>query len=155
MGVTSAATGRIRHEDRVLACVSGNIQMSSNDPVQDMVAESWKRCAQSYRLDPARRSETRILTQAELRDFREPAEPLVRIAKAEIQRLHRQVNAADHVVLLTDRNGVAIVATHSPVILQEVPKSCSTPRAVNCSARKLPCNTFRSIHAARNSAAAK
>ena len=26
--------------------------------------------------------------------------------------------------LLVDRNGVAIVATHSPVILQEVPKSC-------------------------------
>ncbi len=26
--------------------------------------------------------------------------------------------------LLIDRNGVAIVATHSPVILQEVPKSC-------------------------------
>jgi predicted ATPase len=26
--------------------------------------------------------------------------------------------------LLSDRNGVAIVATHSPVILQEVPKSC-------------------------------
>src|SRR5215216_6101570 len=101
MGVTSAATGRIRHEDRVLACVSGNIHMSSNDPVQDMVAESWvaeswKRCAQSYRLDPARRSETRILTQAELHDFREPVEPLARIAKAEIQRLHRQVNAADH-----------------------------------------------------------
>ena len=26
--------------------------------------------------------------------------------------------------LLTDRNGVAIIATHSPVILQEVPRSC-------------------------------
>lgn len=26
--------------------------------------------------------------------------------------------------LLTDRNGLAIVATHSPVVLQEVPKSC-------------------------------
>ncbi|MEO5712059.1 MAG: ATP-binding protein [Luteolibacter sp.] len=26
--------------------------------------------------------------------------------------------------LMTDRNGVAIVATHSPVVLQEVPKSC-------------------------------
>jgi predicted ATP-dependent endonuclease of OLD family len=26
--------------------------------------------------------------------------------------------------LLIDRNGVAIVATHSPVVLQEVPKSC-------------------------------
>lgn len=26
--------------------------------------------------------------------------------------------------LLTDRNGVAIVATHSPVVLQEVPRSC-------------------------------
>jgi len=26
--------------------------------------------------------------------------------------------------LLTDRNGVAIVATHSPVVLQEVPKEC-------------------------------
>ena len=27
-------------------------------------------------------------------------------------------------MLLTNRNGVAIIATHSPVILQEVPKSC-------------------------------
>lgn len=26
--------------------------------------------------------------------------------------------------LLTDRNGIAIVATHSPVVLQEVPASC-------------------------------
>ncbi|MGW2280209.1 AAA family ATPase [Streptomyces sp. NPDC001770] len=26
--------------------------------------------------------------------------------------------------LLTDRNGVAVMATHSPVVLQEVPKSC-------------------------------
>lgn len=26
--------------------------------------------------------------------------------------------------LLYDRNGVAIVATHSPVVLQEIPKSC-------------------------------
>jgi hypothetical protein len=26
--------------------------------------------------------------------------------------------------LLTDRNGVAIIATHSPVVLQEVPKKC-------------------------------
>ncbi|MWK60246.1 AAA family ATPase [Pseudomonas otitidis] len=26
--------------------------------------------------------------------------------------------------LLTDRNGVAIIATHSPVVLQEVPSSC-------------------------------
>lgn len=27
-------------------------------------------------------------------------------------------------ILLTQRNGVAIIATHSPVVLQEVPKSC-------------------------------
>ena len=27
--------------------------------------------------------------------------------------------------LLTDRNGVAIIATHSPVVLQEVPKKCA------------------------------
>lgn len=26
--------------------------------------------------------------------------------------------------LLIDRNGVAVIATHSPVILQEVPRSC-------------------------------
>ena len=26
--------------------------------------------------------------------------------------------------LLVDRNGVAIIATHSPVVLQEVPKTC-------------------------------
>lgn len=27
--------------------------------------------------------------------------------------------------LLTDRNGVAVIATHSPVVLQEVPRSCA------------------------------
>ena len=27
--------------------------------------------------------------------------------------------------LLTSRNGVAIIATHSPVVLQEIPKSCA------------------------------
>jgi len=27
-------------------------------------------------------------------------------------------------LLLSDRNGVAIIATHSPVVLQEIPKSC-------------------------------
>jgi sigma-54 dependent transcriptional regulator, acetoin dehydrogenase operon transcriptional activator AcoR len=106
--IHSAATGDIRHEDRVLACLAGGIRMSPDDPLPDLVADSWKRCLQSHRLDPSSRSETRILSQAELRRFREPVEPLVRIARTEIQRLYRQVNAADHVVLLTDRNGIAI-----------------------------------------------
>jgi predicted ATP-dependent endonuclease of OLD family len=47
--------------------------------------------------------------------------------------------------LLIDRNGVAIVATHSPVVLQEVPRSCAwnlrrTGAVVN--AERLELETF-------------
>jgi AAA domain, putative AbiEii toxin, Type IV TA system len=47
--------------------------------------------------------------------------------------------------LLTDRNGLAIVATHSPVVLQEVPKSCVWKlqrQGTILTAERLPIETF-------------
>lgn len=47
--------------------------------------------------------------------------------------------------LVIDRNGVAIVATHSPVVLQEVPRSCSwmlQRSGANIRASQLPTETF-------------
>ncbi|GHC54377.1 AAA family ATPase [Roseibacillus persicicus] len=47
--------------------------------------------------------------------------------------------------LLTDRNGVAIIATHSPVVLQEVPQDCvwKLQRSGHAAkAERLECQTF-------------
>ena len=49
--------------------------------------------------------------------------------------------------LLTDTNGVAIIATHSPVILQEVPRSCVWKlrrTGANCHAERLQIESFGS-----------
>lgn len=49
--------------------------------------------------------------------------------------------------LLTDTNGVAIIATHSPVILQEVPRSCIWKlrrTGANCHAERLQIESFGS-----------
>lgn len=47
--------------------------------------------------------------------------------------------------LLTNRNGVAIIATHSPVLLQEVPRECVWKLRRNglvASADRPECETF-------------
>ena len=47
--------------------------------------------------------------------------------------------------LLHDRNGVAIIATHSPVVLQEIPKSCAwkiSRTGMRMEKKRLQCETF-------------
>ena len=61
-----------------------------------------------YGLEPHRLSAPNILSRNELKDYREPVDELVGVARAELDRLFARLIDQDYVVLLTDANGVTV-----------------------------------------------
>ena len=75
--------------------------------VEEM-ATSWRRCLTTHHLDPQIQAAPHIITEKELRDSREPLRNLILHAQEELDRLYAIVGPQQYVVLLCDRDGVAI-----------------------------------------------
>jgi AraC-like DNA-binding protein len=69
---------------------------------------SWRRCLLDYRVDVRNVSAPHVITQNELKVFREPLENILIQAQEEIDRLYAVLRKHAYVVLLCDRQGVAI-----------------------------------------------
>ena len=93
-----------RHIDRVHAIVDGR----ASPQVELDVSASWQRCLTRYGLDPGAGQPAQILTSAELKDQREPLGRLIHCAAEELDRLYSVVCQAKYIVLLCNREGVAI-----------------------------------------------
>ncbi|MDI3335709.1 sigma-54-dependent Fis family transcriptional regulator [Defluviimonas aestuarii] len=72
------------------------------------VAESWRRCVETYGMDPARPDPAHIVTEGKLREHREQAERLIATARSGLQALFRQVAGQNYVLLLADAKGVCV-----------------------------------------------
>ena len=72
------------------------------------VVESWLRCLNDYKLDPAAAQEAYIVPEATLREHREQAENLIRIGRSGLETLFKQVAGQNYVLLLSDARGVAV-----------------------------------------------
>ena len=92
----------IREIDRI---VSGRATDSMRDAV---VIDSWRRCIETYGMDPTKPEPAHIVTDAELREHREQAERLIAIARSGLQALFRQVAGQNYVLLLADAKGVTV-----------------------------------------------
>lgn len=103
------ATAHARH---VETCLDGGRKPAL--PPRALIIDSWKRCASQYRLDPSKSERTRILTSSELKDFREPMSPLMRIARPILEDLYRHLEPIGYCVLFTDLNGVAFDFLNHP-----------------------------------------
>ncbi len=79
-----------------------------------LIARSWQRSVDRYRLDPGRREAPRVLSASALRDHLEPMQPVLELARGALQRLFEQVRDAGYVVLMTDADGVAVCMMHEP-----------------------------------------
>jgi AraC-like DNA-binding protein len=79
-------------------------------PGADLVklSNSWRRSTNRYGVDPADNRAPRVLTQSELKEFREPLGSLISTAQEEIDRLYQVVRNAGYVVLFCDTGGVAV-----------------------------------------------
>src|SRR5262245_40495518 len=95
---------KLSHGDRVeLNVISQNLL---SEP--EAILESWRRCLLDYRVDTRNFSPPHIITQNELKVFREPLENILVQAQEEIDRLYAVLRQHAYVVLLCDRQGVAI-----------------------------------------------
>lgn len=72
------------------------------------VAASWRRCVETYGMDPARDEPAHIVTETELREHRQQAEHLIATARSGLQSLFRQVAGQNYVLLLADAKGVCV-----------------------------------------------
>ena len=95
---------RLSHGDRVALNVSSQNLLSEPEEI----FESWRRCLLDYSVEESSLSAPHIITQNELKVFREPLENILVQAQEEIDRLYAVLRQLDYVVLLCDRQGVAI-----------------------------------------------
>ena len=93
-----------QHSEQVYWAAQGG----TPTPGTEKVLASWRRCANTYGVDPAATHAARILTQQELAASRQPIDDLVFSAHEEIDRLYRLVREAGYTVLLCDAAGVAV-----------------------------------------------
>jgi len=95
---------RSRHADIVESAVAAEGPV----PTDGEIVLSWRRCNGDYHVDPRSRATPHIITQTELALFKEPVNDVLLHAREEIDRLYAIVRQEDYVVLLCDRQGVAI-----------------------------------------------
>src|SRR5246127_4771100 len=95
---------RSRHADLVESAVAAE----SSVPADSEIVLSWRRCSSDYHVDPRSGTTPHIITQTELALFKEPVNDVLLHAREEIDRLYAIVRQEDYVVLLCNREGVAI-----------------------------------------------
>jgi len=95
---------RSRHADLVESAVAAE----SLVPTDTEIVLSWRRCIGDYHVDPRSSATPHIITQTELTHFKEPVSDVLLHAREEVDRLYAIVRQADYVVLLCNREGVAI-----------------------------------------------
>jgi transcriptional regulator of acetoin/glycerol metabolism len=94
----------VGHVEHVCSVAEG----ATPPPGIEAVSSSWQRSARKYGLDPTDSNAPRILTPAELKNFREPLDRLIFSAQEEIDQLYEVVREAGYTVLFCDSSGVAV-----------------------------------------------
>jgi len=95
---------RLSHGERVELNVNSENLLSEPEEIFG----SWRRCLLDYRVDARNFAAPHIITQNELKVFREPLENILIQAQEEVDRLYAVLRKHAYVVLLCDRQGVAI-----------------------------------------------
>lgn len=113
------ATDPIFRDANVAALTDGNVTGASTDEgaFAGMASKVFRRLSSGHKI--VLLTITRLVETVEERSLVLLDEPETHLHPPLLSAFVRALSD-----LLIDRNGVAIVATHSPVILQEVPRSC-------------------------------
>jgi AraC-like DNA-binding protein len=81
---------------------------TSESAVDVATAASWRRSLTVHRIDPEKRRAPTILTEGELKDFRQPLDSLVALAASDLDELYAIIGDLRYVVLLADPAGVVV-----------------------------------------------
>lgn len=105
-----------RHADHVLDVVRSGRHEQAND----VVARSWTRCLNDYRLHPDRPHEPTMVARVALEERRALRADVIDCARYEMSTLYQQLGDNDSAVLLTDTDGVIVQMVSSPEFAAEV-----------------------------------
>ncbi len=99
-----ASLSASNHVARVLSVAShvADVDASSR------IANSWRRCLMSHKLDPARQGPPQTLTEAEIRHVAEPMGETIRLLTPELDDLARVLRDAGYCVNLADANATVL-----------------------------------------------
>jgi AraC-like DNA-binding protein len=89
-------------------CIDLVVRKGTPVPGAEGVTTSWGRCLTAHHLDPEIQTAPHIITEKEIKDSREPLRNLILHSQEELDRLFAIVGPQQYVVLLCDRDGVAI-----------------------------------------------
>jgi len=100
----------VQHATNVLDFVSGRAARLKGEgaDLNSAIADSWRRCALDYSIDPARHYTPCVLDAASLARRREQYADLVQIASAEIDWLYDYIAKSGYALVLTDASGVVL-----------------------------------------------
>ncbi|MGI9215968.1 MAG: sigma-54-dependent Fis family transcriptional regulator [Hydrogenophaga sp.] len=105
---SSTATSPHQHIATVMQVAADGVGAQAAARHEQVIRDSWLRCVQQHRLDPARMQEAVILPQARLREHQDQMEALLQIARHGLESLYSKVAGLGYVVLLTDARGVTV-----------------------------------------------
>ncbi|MEP7245308.1 MAG: sigma-54-dependent Fis family transcriptional regulator [Gammaproteobacteria bacterium] len=146
-----------RHSDDVMRIVH-SLPRPGRELPDRTIARSWMRCANDYRLDPARPDAPNVIDTRALANRREQFSDLVRIATGEIDRLYDQISGSGYALLLTDASGIILYEKVDPTLKEMfkgaglIPgadwseKSRGTNGMGTCLAERRPVTVHRNDH---------
>jgi AraC-like DNA-binding protein len=101
---TQSSIDRLSHVD----CIDLVVRKGTLVPGVEDVVNSWRRCLTAHHLDPEIQTAPHIITDKEIKDSRAPLRDVILHAQEELDRLYAIVRPQQYVVLLCNRDGVAI-----------------------------------------------
>ena len=97
-----------RIQERAGAASATNSTNTGFNSAPGALSNSWNRCLVDYHVDPKSGTAPNVVTQAELKASTEPVRDVIEQAREEIDRLYAIVRQQEYVVLLCNKDGVAI-----------------------------------------------
>lgn len=93
------------HVAEIEKVLRGDGQGLEREPV---VQDSWRRCIETYGLDPTRPDPAHVVTDTQLKLHREQSQELIATARSGLQSLFRMVANDNYVLILADAKGVSV-----------------------------------------------
>lgn len=103
-----ASLSASNHIARVLSVANQVTDRLADVDASSRIANSWRRCLISHKLDPARQGPPQTLSEAEIRHVAEPMEETIRLAMPELDDLARVLRDAGYCVNLADANATML-----------------------------------------------
>ena len=111
----------------------------AEQPITDVVRNSWSRCLNNYALDPQEIRRPNSVERADLQARRERLAVLLSIARIEMEALGKLIRHSEYSIMLTDRDGV-ILSYLGDTGFQATARRCGFREGVMWSEREMGTN---------------